>query len=390
MNTAKHIDVITTYFYPVTAGIETNILETYSELVRLGWSVNVHTSASTLDAKNNLASSDSVRGINIIRYRIGVFGYIPVLNFSSSSLICLHNFNVVPHIYIYLFSWLRRIVGLPTPKIFLTPHGGFTPEWQTFPWIARTIKRLYHRYVGLWLINTQTSLVRAISPWEKRALIRQGVNPRRVVLIKNGLDKAASLDHERLANPETKKKVADLGRYFVAVGRIAPIKNYETMIRAVALLPKGTKLAIVGPVQDAAYLERLEGLARSLHISERIKFLGTLHGSDKYYVVRHAICQIHLARWESFCNVVYEAKSLGQICVVADNTALTSLIKNRHDGFVTGTYDVHQLANILGAIQDNAQASHVRNMRATLKRESFPTWEMSAKKMHFYYRTLAK
>ena len=41
MNTSsqKHIDVITKYFVPVVAGIETNILETYSVLVQKGWKV---------------------------------------------------------------------------------------------------------------------------------------------------------------------------------------------------------------------------------------------------------------------------------------------------------------------------------------------------------------
>ena len=40
----KKIHVITKYFYPVAAGIETNILETYSVLVKKGWDVTVHTS----------------------------------------------------------------------------------------------------------------------------------------------------------------------------------------------------------------------------------------------------------------------------------------------------------------------------------------------------------
>lgn len=390
MNTIKHIDVISKYFYPVTAGIETNILETYSELVRLGWSVTVHTSAGTLNAANTLGESDTIRGITVLRYRTGVLGYFPRISFSSHSLIALHNFNVMPHLYIYLSVLLRRVMGRNAPNIFLTPHGGFTPEWPTFTPVIRFIKQQYHRYIGLWLTNTQTSLIRAISSWEKQELIRAGVDKHKIVLIKNGLDKHAVLNHEKLASPSIKKKTAALGRYFVAVGRIAPIKNYETMIRAMALLPKDTKLVIIGPTQDTVYRDNLMEIARSLGIADQIRFMGTLHGSDKYYVILHALCQIHLARWESFCNVVYEAKSLGQICVVADNTALTSLIEHSVNGFVTETFNAQKLGDILATIRNNRLAPQLRKMRATLKRESFPLWDVSAKKMHGYYKTLTE
>lgn len=388
MKNQGHIDVVTKYFYPVTAGIETNILETYSELVRLGWKVTVHTTADTLNAKNALSKTDQIRGITIMRYPSGVPGYIPSISYSTSQLICLHNFNIFPHLLIYMTVFFRRLLGLKTPRIFLTPHGGFTPEWPTFPLIPRILKQLYHISIGRWLINTQTGLIRAISLWERHALVHAGVQREKIVLIINGLDKAAVQNHEKHANSAIKGITRSLGKYFVAVGRIAPIKNYETMIRAMSKHPGNTTLAIIGPVQDETYYENLKHLAQTLGVSRRIKFLGTLHGSDKYYVIGHALCQIHLARWESFCNVVYEAKSLGQICVVANNTALTSLIRNNVNGFVTETFNDDQLAKILDYIQNADHSSTIQKMRDTLKRESYPVWDVSARKMHRYYRTL--
>lgn len=385
-----HIDVVSKYFYPVTAGIETNILETYSELVQLGWSITVHTTTDTLNTKNTLSASDSIRGISIARYPSHGMGYIPAIDFSSTRLICLHNFNIFPHLGIYLITCIRRLLRLRTPNIFLTPHGGFTPEWPTFPRTIRILKRLYHAFVGRWLINTQTGMVRAISQWERQALMNQGVYAKKIVLIKNGLDKAAVQNHEKRVRSSIKKTVRSLGKYFVAVGRIAPIKNYETMIRAMAKHQNSTKLAIIGPIQDGTYFTHLMEIARSLKIKGRIKFLGTLHGSDKYYVISKARCQIHLARWESFCNVVHEAKSLGQICVVANNTALTSLIYNNINGFVVDTFDDCQLAGILKKIENPITNAQRQKMRDTLKRESYPTWDVSAKMMHTYYKKLAQ
>src|SRR5436305_1512737 len=50
----KQLHVIVKYFYPVTAGIETNTLETYSVLAEKGWNVTVHTSTDTPVEKNHV------------------------------------------------------------------------------------------------------------------------------------------------------------------------------------------------------------------------------------------------------------------------------------------------------------------------------------------------
>lgn len=389
MKTKKHIDVITKYFYPVSAGIETNILETYSELVRIGWSVTVHTTSSTLDKQNSLSTTDNIRGIQVMRYQQGIFHFIPKIDYEHTNLICLHNFNIFPHIIIYIHSIVRRIFRMRNPNIFLTPHGGATPEWSTFPFAIKIIKQLYNRIIGRLLINTQSIKVRAISEWEQQALMREGINPKKIILIENGLDIKATLNHDIHATQNIKKIVKSFNKYFVMIGRIAPIKNYETMISALALVPGTAKLVIIGPVQDKNYLQQLTKLSDKLGISDRIIFLGPLHNSDKYYVIMHALALIHLARWESFCNVVHEAKSINQICVVADNTALTSLIKNRVNGFVTPTYDHIKLSKILLSLDNNSAKTVVHKIHGKLNQESFPTWNITANKMHNYYQKIA-
>ncbi len=48
---------------------------------------------------------------------------------------------------------------------------------------------------------------------------------------------------------------------------------------------------------------------------------------------------VHMAIWESFCNVVHEGMSQGLVCIVADNTALPYLIKNGVHGWCVPTRD---------------------------------------------------
>lgn len=62
MKNKGKIHVITKYFIPVVAGIEVNILETYSVLAKEGWDITIHTSKDTYLQKGHLADTDEVRG----------------------------------------------------------------------------------------------------------------------------------------------------------------------------------------------------------------------------------------------------------------------------------------------------------------------------------------
>ncbi len=385
MKNRRHIDVITKYFYPVTAGIESNIIETYSVLAKMGWSVTVHTTKSTLNEVNILRSNEMNRGIKIMRYPSHYFGFTPIIDYRKTNLICLHNFDIFPHLFILLRATFHQLTSTKSYGIFLTPHGGFTPEWPTFSLLSRVLKWLYHSTFGLIMINQMTDGVRAISNWEKQALAKVCIKSRKIVLIENGLDPSARLPHSSLVSPKIKHLTHDLKTYIISIGRIAPIKNYETIIKAISLIPSKLKLVIIGPVQNEKYRASLEHLARKLSVSDRVIFLGVIRGSDKYYLVTQALLFIHMAKWESFCNVVYEAMSLGKICVVADNTALSSLIKNNKTGISTPTFDSVKLAHILTSIHKGKSTKIIKIIQTNLHTMHFPSWTETAKAMHYTY-----
>ncbi len=383
-----HIDVVTTYFYPVTAGIETNILETYAVLAQLGWSITIHTTASTLDEKNILPSQEVIRGMQVIRYREHLFGFSPILDYTTTGMICLHNFNIFPHLTILVIAFCHRLIKSRHYGIFLTPHGGFTPEWPLFPWLTRSIKRLYHQTVGRLLIGSVVDGIRAISKWENQELIKFGLRPSKIILIENGLDPVAKLNHSKLASSKIKGLTQRLGNYIIAIGRISPIKNYETIVKAISLINSNINLVIIGPTQDLSYQDTLIEQAHDLNISNRVHFLGVVRGSDKYYLIQKSKVFIHMARWESFCNVVYEAMCLGKTCIVANNTALSSLVDHRVTGIVTPTYDSDKLAETIKLFTNNTKASLRKVILNNLRAKKFPIWEETAIKMDNTYRSI--
>ena len=387
----KKIHVIVKYFYPVTAGIETNILETYSVLAKKGWDVTVHTSKDEYLSQNSLFDTETIRGIKVIRYPFisDNIGFFPSLDWTQADLVCLHNFNVFFwRVFFYVF-WLK-ITGRKKFALVLTPHGGFIPEWfQASLWV-KTAKYLYDRLLGVSLINLTVDKIRAVSEWERQGIIKKGINPCKVVTITNGVENEAYLDIDKLASPQIKRDVKQLGRYIIQVGRIYKIKNYETTIKALPNIPGDIKYVIVGPSEkNLDYKNSLVKLADNLGVIHRVVFLGVVRGIDKYYLIKHAQMMVHMALWESFCNVVHEGLSQGLVCIVANAYALPYLIKDGVNGYLVDTFDSNELAAKINYVLQNTNSQKILSMKKLNQQLGLKdSWNNVAEKMNQLYLSL--
>ena len=361
----RHIDIVVKYFYPVAAGIEMNILQTHKYFLKKGWSVTVHTTRDALTQKNILAPKDEIEGIRVIRYPYGKFGFFPKIDWANTDVVSLHNFNVFPHLQLMLYVVWLKILGRKKFLFSLTPHGGFNPEWSIFGRIVSLIKPLYHFTIGTALINLSFDVVRAVSEWERDQIAMKKVVRSKIHTIINGAEDEAYLDIDRLASAEIRRKVASYGKYIIQIGRIYVIKNYETTIRALALLPKNVNYVIAGPVGSEEYKKELESLIKKLGLGERVMFVGVIRGVDKYYLIKHAQMMVHMAIWESFCNVVYEGMGQGLVCIASNNTALPYLIKNKVNGFTLGAKDFKGVASKIKYVLDNSDSEEIKKMKKT-------------------------
>lgn len=386
---SKKIHVITKYFIPVIAGIEVNILETYSVLVQKGWDVTIHTSKDTYLKKDCLENTDEIRGLKIKRYPFRWYGYFPDIDYTQSSLIALHNFDIFPHFHLMIRVLIQKFLGKKKVRLILTPHGGFNPEWSIFSQLMAFIKKIYTYTLGTWLINSVIDAMRAVSEWERVEIIKKGVDPRKVTTIANGLEDEAFTSVDSQASPEIKKTVKRFGRYIFEDARIYPIKNQETVIKALPLIPKDIKFVNIGMVGDEQYRQMLEKLADDLGVTNRVIFPGIIRGADKYYLNRHALMFVHMAKWESFCNVVHQAISQGLVCLVANNTALPYLVKDKINGFLIDTYDHEELARKINYVSDPENATEINAIKKfNLQHGRENSWRNVAEKMDKLYRNL--
>jgi glycosyltransferase involved in cell wall biosynthesis len=119
---------------------------------------------------------------------------------------------------------------------------------------------------------------------------------------------------------------------FVAIGRILPHKGYEN---AIAALPSGSKLSIIGRPYDRNYLDHL----RNLKTNGRVEFLFDLDDHQVTEVIEAADLYIHSATHRSFRGDYYakpellslaplEAMCMGVPALVSMAGALPELAEN--------------------------------------------------------------
>lgn len=384
----RKMNVITKYFYPVAAGIETNILETSSVLAKKGWDVTIHTSRNTLTEKNKLEREQDYGELKIKRYEYGLLGFFPKIKFDDKTLVCLHNFNLFPHFFILVATIYHRFIRRKKFGLVVIPHGGFNPIWEIFPLHIRVIKRFYHKTIGKLLINVLVDEIRAVSEWELKVLRESGVKVN-ITVITNGLEDAAFSDVDREASTEVKERVESYGDYIIQIGRIFKIKNQETVIKALKYVPKNINFVIVGPISSYEYETKLKKLAKSLGLEDRVIFAGVVRGVDKYYLIKKAKTMAHMAIWESFCIVVNEGLSQGLVPIVANNYALPYLVKDGVNGFVINTYDYKKLAGKINYVLENENYKKLQTMKRKNKEDALESsWEKTAEKVHNIYMDL--
>jgi glycosyltransferase involved in cell wall biosynthesis len=142
----------------------------------------------------------------------------------------------------------------------------------------------------------------------------------------------------------------------VFVGRVAPEKNLDVLVRAVALLPAelATTLTIVG---DGEMIPKLTALAKELGLEDRVRFLGFVSDERKQEALTNAtvFAMPSTAELQSISSL--EGMASGLPVVAADSMALPHLIDG--NGYLFTPGDVDDLAAKLTTVLTAPESDYV-------------------------------
>ena len=142
------------------------------------------------------------------------------------------------------------------------------------------------------------------------------------------------------------------------LGRLDPKKNVDVLLRALALMPRDTRLIVAGD-GPAPLRERLHALADELQLSTRTEWRGFVRDGERSRVFRDIDVLAMPSAYECFGMVAAEAIESGVPAVVSDRTGMAEVIAE-HGGGVVSRAAPEDLAAALSEVLGDRAGSQTR------------------------------
>ena len=209
--------------------------------------------------------------------------------------------------------WTRQcqklsIINYKLP-ILLTPHGMLEP-WivKRHYWTKKVPAILLYQK---WAVKDANVIV-ATAEEEKKHIAELGWNDN-IAMLPNGINVSAIDMKTQWKRPK------DL----LFMSRLHPKKGLEMLLEALKDVD-ALSLKIAGG-GDAAYVQSLKDLATSLGLNERVSFLGTVFGEEKWQEIRKSDIVVLPSYSENFGLIVAEALASGTPVLTTTGTPWKSI-----------------------------------------------------------------
>ncbi len=186
-------------------------------------------------------------------------------------------------------------------------------HWAEFDMITRAafaLTRTLSRVPDLIIVNSNAGL-------EYHAARNYPRN--KMVVVANGINQEVFRPHgERRQSKRREWNISDDVPLVGLVGRIDPMKDHETFLRAAALVTEkrpDTRFACVGSTASPRWHE-LKALTRELDLADHVTWTGEIPDMAAAYNALDVLCSSSSA--EGFSNVIAEAMACGVPTVVTD------------------------------------------------------------------------
>jgi glycosyltransferase involved in cell wall biosynthesis len=201
-----------------------------------------------------------------------------------------------------------------------------------------------------------------------------GAHKEKIVRVYNGVDPVEP------AEPHAKG-----GFTLLFVGRLAPVKNLSTLIRATALaLPRipGLKLWLVGHGHER---ESLESLVHELGVAESVTFWGERLDVAGFFATADVYCMSSVS--EGLPMSLLQAMSVGLPTIVTDVGGMAEVVKNSKAGLATPVGDAAAMADsiVRMAGDESLRDTFAQNARSAYA-ENFTLDRMDQAYMNLYCR----
>lgn len=234
--------------------------------------------------------------------------------------------------------------------------------YHTDPGLFPLPDRISYRWRYRWSARTADAVV-AISQWTKDLLIGEyGIPPERIAVIPPSRDErfAAAVPPDAIERVRNRHGIPE--DYFVSVGTLEPRKRQRAAVAAMAHLPPGPALVLIG--RDGGSAAALGDQIARLGLEDRVLIRTGVSGADLPPLVAGARGALYLSRAEGFGMPIVEAMTAGVPVLAADGPHLRDA-----GGDAAVALDVDDETEIAGTMHRLATDDDWRNTLAAAGRE---------------------
>ncbi len=258
----------------------------------------------------------------------------------------------VIHAHLPHAAWLARWsrLGATVPAVIDSLHSSFTG----------TIGRRLGYRVSNWLPDHVTAVSQAVAETHLQARM---VSAEKLTVLPNGIDTEAW-------RPDARVRAAVRGELglreeflWFAAGRLEPVKDYPTLLEAMARVPAPSRLLIAGcgPLRD-----ELTARAVGLGIGRRVRFLGFQAELRRWMQAADGF--VLASRWEGLPMALLEAAACGLPIVATDVPGTREALEDGMTGRLATAGNPEDLAAAMTAtMRDSSEERRAMGMRARVR-----------------------
>ena len=379
-----HIAFFTNYYHPVVNGVVRSVASFRETLMKQGHNVFVF-------AQQDSTYKDSEPFI--FRYPslplpLGdISAAIPVSPFVDQLLPMLKLDVIHTHHPILLGQTAaRKAAELDLPLVF-TFHTQYWEYTHYVPFPQEIVQDFLKNAVHRWLMEFMQKCQHIIIPSEsmRSILVRDYGLHERYSVIPTGTNL------EPFLNVDGKALRAEQGwqeeTVLVSVGRLAPEKNWDTLLHAFAKVQgehPGIRLVLIG---DGTARQSLETLASELGIAERVTFTGALPFEEVPRYLKAADLFAFASITETQGLVTIEAMAAGLPVVAVDGPGTHDIVEHGKQGFLVENHSNALAKGIKKLLSDSQRIKRFSN-NALKKAKTFDVNELGKQTISVYEQAI--
>jgi glycosyltransferase involved in cell wall biosynthesis len=236
------------------------------------------------------------------------------------------------------------------------PHAVWMARWSRLGVPLRAVVDTLHssstggpgRRAGYRLSNSLTDRVTAVSDAAGNAHLDIRMVPdRKLIVVPNGVDVDAWRPDTAVREAVRRELGLTNGFLWFAAGRLEPVKDYPTLLRALAGTPKMAQLVIAG---TGPLLGELTSLAKAFGLERRIRFLGFEPNVRRWMQAADGFVLSSI--WEGLPMALLEAGACGVPAVATDVPGTREVVVDGVTGLLAPPGDADALRGTMDRLME--------------------------------------